>query len=145
MNISPEKLNELLVYCKEFAEIMLKDSGEFYPFGAVLNMHNEVGAVGAHNGSEHPNSVELYKLLIEAFSQQVAKSEILAAAIACNVNIPAKYEPAATDGVRVQLECNGFSRYIYFPFKLKKKGLFKRVYEVNFLEPIPVEINPEIF
>jgi hypothetical protein len=30
MSVSPEKLHELLKYCMDFAETMLKDSGDFF-------------------------------------------------------------------------------------------------------------------
>lgn len=36
MSVPPEKLHELLTYCMDFAKTMLNDSGDFYPFGAVL-------------------------------------------------------------------------------------------------------------
>lgn len=145
MNIPPEKLHELLTYCTEFAETMLKDSEEFYPFGAVLNSNLQVTTVGAHIGEEHPNPGELYQLLGKTFIQQARNCEIVGAAIACNVNIPSEYDPPVSDGVRVHLESEGYSRYIYVPYKIKSKGIFKKVNTVIFLEPIAVGIDASIF
>jgi len=34
--VSPQRLHELLKHCMDFGRIMLEDSGEFYPFGAVI-------------------------------------------------------------------------------------------------------------
>ena len=145
MNISPEKLHELLTYCNGFAETMLKDSQEFYPFGAVLDENQKVAAVGAHLGVEQPNPSELYKLILGAFQEQANDGEILAAAIASNVDIPSNYETQFSDGVRVQLECKDFARYIYTPYSIDEKGIFKKSIDVIFTEPFAVEIAPQIF
>jgi hypothetical protein len=145
MNLPPEKLHELLTYCTEFAETMLKDSGEFYPFGAVLDSELELRAVGADVGEEHPASAELYQLLGNSFIQNAKDKEISASAIACNVNIPQEYEPPVNDGVRVHLECDGFSRYIYVPFSIETKGLIRKTKKITFFEPISVNIDAQIF
>ncbi len=145
MTIPPEKLHQLLTYCIEFAEMMLKDSGEFYPFGAVLDPEHEIRAVGADIGNEHPSPGELYQFLGNAFIQQAKSGEISAAAIACNVNIPEEYEPPVRDGVRVHIECDGFSRYLYVPFIIESKGFIKKTTDVTFYEPIPVAIDAQIF
>ena len=145
MNVTPEKLHELLTYCNDFAETMLKDSQEFYPFGAVLGGDQKVAAVGAHLGEEHPNPSELYKLLLDTFREQATNGEIIAAAIASNVDIPGNYEPSYPDGVRVQLECINYARFIYTPYSVSEKGFLKKSIEINFLEPFAVEISPQIF
>jgi hypothetical protein len=92
MNVPPEKLHEILTYCTQFAETMLKDSGEFYPFGAVLDSEFNIRAVGAHIGDEHPAPSELYQLLGKTLIEQAKNNEISAAAIASNVTIPSEYE-----------------------------------------------------
>lgn len=123
MNVPPEKLHELLTYCTEFAETMLKDSGEFYPFGAALDSDLKIRAVGAHNGDEHPAPGELCRILGDTFIGQARSSEIAAAAIACD----------------------GFSRYIYVPYSVSVKGLIKKSRSIIFYEPIAVGIDAQIF
>lgn len=61
---------------------MLSDSGEFYPFGAAMGTDEKVRAVGAHNGTEHPDPRELYRLLATTFSAEAADGRVAAAAIA---------------------------------------------------------------
>jgi hypothetical protein len=59
MAATPAQLHELLTYCMDFAQIMLKHSGEFYPFGAVLSAEAKVVAVGGYNGNKRPKAQEI--------------------------------------------------------------------------------------
>lgn len=145
MTATPEQLHELLNYCIGFAEQMLVDSGEFYPFGATVGNDGRVVAVGGHIGSEHPNPRELYRFLADAFSAQGRSGEILAAAVASNVDIPPKHSPKYPDGLRVQVESAGYSRYIYVPYSLAKSGFFRKRRTLSFADPFSIEIEPQIF
>lgn len=145
MSVSPEQLHELLKYCMEFAKTMLDDSGEFYPFGAVLGVDGKVRAVGGHDGSEKPKAQDIYQLLGESFAAEARQGTIRAAALAANVNIPAEYAPPAPDGLRVHLEDEGFSRFIYVPYVLQTRGLLKKRLVTEFLEPIAVQIPAAFF
>jgi hypothetical protein len=124
---------------------MLEDSGEFHPFAAQLDLSGEVVAVGGWTGEEHPDSVELYKFLASALHAQASDGAIMGAAIAVNVNIPAEHSSPIPDGIRVQLEGEGYSRYLYVPYKIERGGLLSRKREVTLVEPFAVEIQPAIF
>lgn len=145
MAATPEQLHELLMYCIDFSRTMLQNSGEFYPFGGTLTTDGKVCAVGGHNGEEHPKSQEIFLLLAEAFSSSAQAGEILGAALAADVNIPAQFSADYPDGVRVQLESEGFSRYVYIPYKVTKSGIFKKSRKVEMAEPFSVEIEPTFF
>jgi hypothetical protein len=145
MTVSPEKLHELLSYCTDFAKTMLNGSGEFYPFGAAVAKDHKVRAVGGYDGNEYPNPQDIYRLLADGFTVNAKDGSILAAALAANVNIPDAYEAPTRDGVRVHLECVGYSRFIYTPFRITKKGLFKKSHFVEFFEPFSVEVPPSFF
>jgi hypothetical protein len=142
---TPEQLHELLKYCMEFGRTMLEDSGEFYPFGAAIRSDGQLNARGGYDGNEHPSPVDILRLLAESFAGEAADGSILAAALAANVNIPAEYSPPVGDGLRVQVEGVGFSRYIYVPYRLQKRGLFRKGFSVQFWDPIPVGIDAEWF
>ncbi|MCW1926561.1 hypothetical protein OKA05_28675 [Luteolibacter arcticus] len=137
MTVDPGKLEELLTYCSDFAGQMLRSHGEFHPFGATLSPDGKVTAVGAWNGEEQPRGRELVEILV---------SSIIAAALAANVDIPAQYEAEYPDGIRVKLECEGYARNIYLPYRLGKRGLLARLggkpLDVQFGEMIPVESGP---
>ena len=145
MSASPEKLHELLTYCMDFGAVMLKDAGEFYPFGATLNSDGNVAAVAGFDGEDYPAPQDIYRLLADSFVSSAANGSITAAALAINVNIPSEYNPPSRDGIRVLIESEGFARLIYVPYTIKAPGLFRRSYTVSLLEPIPVEVEPELF
>lgn len=145
MNATPEQLHELLTYCLDFAKVMLDDSGEFYPFGAVLRPDGKVGAVGGFDGHEHPNPQDIYRLLEAGFIKEIQDGSIVAVALTTNVNIPTNYEAPAPDGIRVHLESSDFSRFIYLPYRITKQGLFKRKLKTEVLESFAVQISPSFF
>jgi hypothetical protein len=115
--VDPHKLEELLNYCLGFATQMVESHGVFHPFGAVLVLDGTVTAVGADIGEEHPNGAEVFLFLQSAMHSQFQEGEIVAAAIATDVNIPPQYQPPFPDGIRVLLECAGFSRFVYLPYR----------------------------
>ena len=133
------------MYCLDFARHMLEGSGSFLPFGATLTHLGEVKAVGGWNGEEHPKPAEVYELLIQAFRVEAAKGAIAGAAVAVDVNIPPNYDPPYPDGIRVQLESEGYSRYIYVPYSVRSAGFLRRKREVALAEPFSVEIAPDLF
>lgn len=145
MNIDPHKLHELLSYCIDFAKAMLSDSGDFYPFGAAIAPSGQVKAVGGYDGKEHPAPHDIYRLLGESFLIGAREGELCAVALAANVNIPSEFNPPTSDGLRVHLECLGFSRFIYVPYALERKGLFRKSIVATFYEPIPVEVGATFF
>jgi hypothetical protein len=140
-----EQLHALFTYCMEFAELMLRDAGEFYPFGATTALDGQVRAVGGSDGTERPDARELFAMLGESFAVEAGAGSILGAALAANVDIPADYEAPYPDAVRVHLEASGFSRQVYVPYKLSFKGLFRTSREVSFAEPFSVQVPPSFF
>jgi len=128
------------MHCADFAKTMLENSGTFYPFGAEIRADGQLHAIGGYNGEEHPVPTKIYKLLADAFLSQAREGNIIAAALAANVNIPAEYEPPWSDGIRVWLEGKGFARFIYFPYRMEKRGFFRKGFAIELAEPIAVEI-----
>ena len=124
---------------------MLEEAGEFYPFGASLSQNGQISEVGGYNGEEHPQSEQIYNLLTVAFSSGARSGQLLGAALAANVNIPAQFSPASPDGIRVHIESLGYSRFVYFPYKLKISGIFKKTRLVELGEPFAVEVLPTFF
>jgi hypothetical protein len=145
MSASPEQLHEMLMYCINFARTMLADAGDFYPFGATLSPLGTVSAVGGYDGEERPKPQEIYQLLGNAFISGAREGTYLGVALAANVNIPGQYAPPSPDGLRVHLESDGYSRFMYVPYRLKKEGFFKKRTVVEFSEPFAVEIAPTFF
>lgn len=145
MGASPEQLHELVKYCMDFGKMMLEDSGEFYPFGAVIGADGKLTAVGGYDGSERPNSQDVYRLLSDAFISDARAGKVLAIALAANVKIPSDYNPPSPDGLRVQLETEGYCRFLYVPYTLAKVGFFKKTTIANYGELISVDVPPQVF
>lgn len=145
MAASSEQLHSAFSYCLDFAKRMLEDIGSFLPFGAVLNTSGEVKAVAGWNGDEHPAPTEIYQLLSSALRGESVSNNILGSAIAVDVNIPAAYDPPLRDGIRVHLEGDGYSRYIYVPYAIKVSGLLQRRREIILAEPFSIEVPAEVF
>lgn len=135
--IDPHKLEELLNYCLEFAKQMVESHGAFHPFGAVIVSDGTLTAVGADIGEEHPHGADVFRFLQSAMHSQFQKREIVAASIATDVNIPAQYQPPFSDGIRVLLECAGYSRYIYVPYRISSG-------RAEYGEFIPVDVPASI-
>src|SRR5262249_1860263 len=117
-SVDPHRLEELLMYCLNFARQMLQSHGAFHPFGAVLGADEKVAAVGGYTGEEHPKGAEVFLLLQGAMKAQFEEKKIVAAAIAADVNIPSQYQSPFPDGIRVLLEADGYSRYFYLPYRV---------------------------
>lgn len=145
MVVSPEQLSALLTKCTDFARTMLERAGDFYPFGATLSKDGTLGSAGGYNGQERPKPQEIYTLLAQAFKADALNGNVLATALAANVNIPPEYSPSAPDGVRVHVEAAGFSRFIYVPYRITKRGFLKKTFVVEFDEWFAVEIPPQFF
>jgi hypothetical protein len=135
--VDPHKLEELLNYCVGFAKQVVESHGAFHPFGAVLESSGRVTAIGADIGEEHPHGAAVFQFLQSAMRTQFQKREIIAASIATDVNIPAEYQPTFPDGIRVLLECPGYSRYIYLPYRISDG-------KAEYGEFIPVDVPASI-
>lgn len=136
-SIDPHRLEELLNYCTGFAKQMIEGSGEFYPFGAVIAINGQLTAVGGYAGEEHPKPAEVFELLKNSMRARFLKKEIVAAAIAVNVNIPARFQPPFPDGIRVLVECVGYARFIYLPYRISDS-------RADYAEFISVDTHPSI-
>jgi hypothetical protein len=144
MCATPEQLHALVSYCLDFATVMLDEAGEFFPFGAVIGPDGKVKSVGGCAGNESLVPQEICRLLSDALIAGARDGSIIAAALASKVNIPQEYSPLP-DGIRVLVESEGYSRYIYSPYRLAKQGLLQKAHRTELFEPFGVEISPVVF
>lgn len=144
-----DALAGLLQHCELVSRRMLAEAGEFYPFGAFVSPDGGVAALGAYTGSDHPDPKEHFEFLQGAIAQMASEGKLIGYAIAANVDIPSQYEPAYPNGVRVQVETPGYSRFIYTPYRvLPFKALRKFLVAlpvVEYAEPIAVDVPPNVF
>ena len=84
------ELDQLLKVALEFAQKMLKQHGEFYPFGASMGLDGKISMDGAATGQERPASQELLDLLSDSYSRRATAGELRTAAICADVRVPSR-------------------------------------------------------
>ncbi|HEV7691233.1 MAG TPA: hypothetical protein VGO52_10435 [Hyphomonadaceae bacterium] len=138
-------MKALVDYCVEFASLMLQKKGAFLPFGAELRSDGQQAAVAGMDGNEHPKPAEIYSIIENGFGAKARSGEIIAGAIAVDVNVPPTFDSPFADGIRVQLETPGNSRLIYFPYRLTHSGLILKKRALQVAEAFAVELEPKWF
>jgi hypothetical protein len=118
-------LDQLLNVALEFAQKMLRQYGEFYPFGTSMGIDGKIIMDGATTGREHPSSQELLDLLLNSYAKRVKTGELRATAICADVRVQPPGSVQKTDAISVGLEhTNGEAVTVFLPYQ---KGWFGRV------------------
>jgi len=122
-----------------FAEKMLNEHGEFFPFGEALRPSGEIISVGADSGEERPPSQELIDIIKSGFRAAATKEEYIATAILYDsLTIPPGSEEK-TDAVAVALDHrDDYSVIVFFPYALVNG-------RVEFQPPFAVKGADDIF
>ena len=124
------------------AEEMLKDYGEFYPYGAYMKHDGEIVHVGAKDeDTDHPKSRELIYLLREHFKEMAAKGECKAIAIVADVLVHVPSKDKKADAIQVCMEhWDGYSIEVFVPYDRTDNG--EVVYSPMFAHEREREIFP---
>ena len=118
-------LDRLLNVALEFAKKMLRQHGEFLPFGASMGLDGKITMDGATTGEEKPPSQELLDLLSESYAKRAKKGELRAAAVCADVRVLPPGSEAKTDAIQVGLEhARGEGVTVFLPYQ---KGCFGHV------------------
>jgi hypothetical protein len=116
-------LNELLNALLPFAERMLTEHSEFFPFAATMKPDGETTAVGAYDGDEHTPSQVLIDLLADSFRRQAQNEEIKAAGICYDVRTIPPGQNEKCDAVCCSLEHRtGEALDVYLPYWKTTEG-----------------------
>jgi hypothetical protein len=101
-----------------FAQTMLREHGEFYPFGAIMTSSGDIQQIGAKiEGDDHPRSQPLIDLLTEAFQEQAKNGQLRAAGICCDVLTVPPGEHQKRNAVCCCLEhCSGETVNVFVPY-----------------------------
>jgi hypothetical protein len=130
-----EEINELLDHCRNYAEDLLMETGELFPFGALMDAdgrshHREVEVDPKHI----PSNGEIIEMLLEYFEEEYNNNDARAFAIACEAGVQLDGN-SSTDAISVDIrhkEVADIPIY-YFPFNLSGNG------EVKFGEAFAVK------
>lgn len=120
MNSIPEELNGLLDHCHSLARLLLKEQGEFYPFGAYLNHAHTITQRQFNDGDDFPLSSVLINIIKHDFDLQLASDSIAGSAItyAARVTNSNFSEPVDVIIVRLNSKALKSALLYYFPFQL---------------------------
>ncbi|HFQ5352222.1 TPA: hypothetical protein ACGUPP_004416 [Vibrio vulnificus] len=100
-----------------FAEKMLAEYGEFYPYGAAMTLTGDVVDVSVFEGNEYPPSSEIIDLLNSAFLKATANREYRTTAVVYDVRIMLP-SGQLSDAIAVNLDhISGYSIVVYLPYK----------------------------
>ena len=103
-----------------FAEKMLQEHGEFFPYGNALNNKGEVVLVAGYDGREQPPSSDLIKLINQGFVSGAKSGQYKATALVYDVRIKVGASDEKTDAIAVSLNHkDNYSVVVVFPYTLK--------------------------
>jgi hypothetical protein len=130
-----EKLLDSLL---PFAEQMLQQHREFFPFGGHMTPDGTVTHEGAYNGTEHPPSQELIELLRQAHQRDAHKLRACATIYDIRTIPPGRTEKQ--DAIAAAIDhVSGYSAVVIFPYT------FDAAQKLRVESPFAVEGAHDIF
>lgn len=116
-----EECEKLMTDVLPFAEKMLKEHGEFYPYGGAMRPSGEIVYVAGYDGTEHPPSMEVIKLIREGFIQSGRSGEYKATALIYDVRVVLPNTGQKSDAIAVSLNHKAnYSVVVFFPYQLRE-------------------------
>jgi hypothetical protein len=108
-----------------FAEQMLRDHGEFHPYGAAMKLDGEIVSVAVYDGREFAPSIDTIKLLKDAFIRAAYERTYKATAHAYDVRVKLPTNGEKSDAVAISLNHeDGYSVVVLFPYKIESGSLY---------------------
>ena len=113
----------MLDFLVEFAKLMLREQGEFFPFGAGMTDEGEMTSLGADAGHRRPTSSELIALLHSHLVEQASAGAIKASGICMDVRIQPPDSDTKSDAICVELEHRaGETVHVFLPYVISGSG-----------------------
>ena len=115
---------KLMNWLLPFARQMLERHGEFFPFGGALRPNGEVVPVASYDGSNHPLSADLIRLIKDGFVEAARRSEYKATALVYDVKVKLPSTGETSDAIAISLNHrDNYSVIVLFPYQLKSGKL----------------------
>lgn len=132
MNTAKTESDNLLNAVVPFAEKMLTQYGEFYPYGAALTPTGQVVSVAATPGGEKPPSADVIKLLTAGFKQGAKERKYKATALVYDALVQLSESKLKSDAIAVSINHkDGYSVVVYLPYsRAGQKLSFGKVFAV---------------
>lgn len=114
----------LLNEAMPFAQKMLREHAEFYPYGYEMNPAGDIKLVAGYTGTDHPKSQTIIDLLIEGFKQDAAAKKVKATSIVYDMLVVPPGASAKTDAIAVALDHrDNYSVIVIFLYALDHGNL----------------------
>ncbi len=81
----------------EQTKYYLENTGEFYPFGAIIDKTEILRPIGVYFGKENPDSIEVLNHLEEGIKKGISNGDYLLGAIGMDVLIPVKTDMGSVE------------------------------------------------
>lgn len=122
------------------AEKMLREYGEFYPYGGYMKPDGTIVEVGAEDpDTSHPKSRDLIYVLQSSLRELASAKQCMAAAVVFDVAVNLPSSNRKSDAIQICLDhANGDSVEVFFPYKIVNN-------QVVFGETFAQEGKREIF
>jgi hypothetical protein len=133
-----EQCVQLMDSLLPFAEKMLKEHGEFFPFGGTVDAAGQIGMSGGWTGDEHPPSNDVIGLLQSGFKRGAHEGTYIAAALVYDVRVVPPGQSEKTDAIAVDVSHKeGISQTVIYPYKLQAGELsFGQSYAIANQHPV---------
>lgn len=103
-----------------FAEGMLNKHGEFFPFGGAMRPNGDIVSVAEYDGKEQPPSLDIIRLIKEAFVKGAVEQDYKATALFYDVRIALPGDGAISDAIAISLNHRDtYSVMVMFPYTLQ--------------------------
>ena len=124
MQESKTECEALLNEAMPLAEKMLREHGEFYPYGYEMTSAGVIKLTAGYTDTDRPKSAVIIDLLIEGFRQDAAAKKIKATALVYDMLVVPPGARAKSDAIAVALDHrDNYSVIVIFPYVLDHGNL----------------------
>ena len=124
MRSDPEQkldAEKLLGSARTFAERMLREFGEFHPYGEVMRPDGKIVSVSSTTGEEWPAAKDLISILRASYRSDAEAGKILVCAIVYDVKVVPPGSKQKKDAVAFAIDHrDGYSAEVFFPYVLRE-------------------------
>jgi hypothetical protein len=120
-----EECEKLMDEIFPLAEKMLREYGEFYPYGGYTKPTGEIVELGVESPkTDYPGSRELINVLRDTFREKARKGECKSAAIVFNVTVTLPRSDRKTSAIQVCVDhLEGYSAEVFFPYEISAEKI----------------------
>jgi len=119
-----EKAEELLGVLIPFAEQLLVEHGEFFPFAGRMAKDGQFNHVAGYAGEEQPPSDEIRRLIEAGLREQASRGECDLAIVITNVSLTDQETGDTEDAIHAAIEHRaGYFADVFFPYSVSGGSL----------------------